>query len=65
MANEIEKRNEAFLIYQDENGIARVNVRFEGEDVWRVSIIPDPDRLATEKGKEIARNTDYKVLIGY
>jgi len=23
MANEIEKRNEAFLIYQDENGIAR------------------------------------------
>ena len=34
MANEIEKRNEAFLIYQDENGITRVNVRFEGEDVW-------------------------------
>ena len=34
MANEIEKRNEAFLIYQDVNGIARVNVRFEGEDVW-------------------------------
>ena len=34
MANEIEKRNEAFLIYQDENGITRVNVRFEGDDVW-------------------------------
>ena len=34
MASEIEKRNEAFLIYQDENGITRVNVRFEGEDVW-------------------------------
>ena len=31
MANEIERRNEAFLIYQDESGIARVNVRFEGE----------------------------------
>jgi hypothetical protein len=31
--NELEKRNQAFLIYQDENGIARVNVRFEGEDV--------------------------------
>ena len=30
--NELEKRNQAFLIYQDENGIARVNVRFEGED---------------------------------
>ena len=36
MANEIEKRNEPFLIYQDENGIARVNVRFEGEDVWLI-----------------------------
>ena len=34
MANDIEKRNQVFLIYQDENGIARVNVRFEGEDVW-------------------------------
>lgn len=34
MANEIEKRNGAFLIYQDDNGIVRVNVRFEGEDVW-------------------------------
>ena len=32
--NELEKRNQAFLIYQDENGIARVNVRFEDEDVW-------------------------------
>ena len=29
--NELEKRNQAFLIYQDENGIARVNVRFESE----------------------------------
>ena len=28
-------------------------------DLWRVGIIPDPERLATEKGKEIARNTDY------
>ena len=32
--NELAKRNQAFLIYQDDNGIARVNVRFEGEDVW-------------------------------
>ncbi len=32
--NELEKRNQAFLIYQDENGIARVNVRFEGDDIW-------------------------------
>jgi hypothetical protein len=36
MTNKIAKRNEAFLIYQDENGIARVNVRFEGEDVWLI-----------------------------
>ncbi len=28
-------------------------------DLWRVGIIPDPDRLATERGKEIARNTNY------
>ena len=34
MADDALKRNEAFLIYQDENGIAQVNVRFEGEDVW-------------------------------
>jgi hypothetical protein len=32
--NELEEKNQAFLIYQDENGVARVNVRFEGEDVW-------------------------------
>ena len=32
--NELEKRNRAFLINQDENGIARVYVRFESEDVW-------------------------------
>ena len=32
--NELAARNQSFLIYQDDNGIARVNVRFEGEDVW-------------------------------
>jgi hypothetical protein len=37
MANEIEKRNEAFLIYQDENGIARVNV---GSTVKRLVFPP-------------------------
>ena len=36
--NELEKRNQTFLIYQDENGIARVNVRFEGEDVTQVPV---------------------------
>ena len=32
--NELINSNHAFLIYQDDNGIARVNVMFEGEDVW-------------------------------
>ena len=41
--NELEKRNQAFLIYQDENGIARVNVRFEGEDVTQVPLTFAPD----------------------
>ena len=31
---ELMNSNQVFLIYQDDNGIARVNVRFEGEDVW-------------------------------
>ena len=30
-------------------------------DLWRVDIIPDPERLATEKGKQIARSTDYEL----
>ena len=32
--NELMTPNQAFLIYQDDNGITQVNVRFEGEDVW-------------------------------
>ena len=32
-------------------------------DLWRIGIKPNPDRLATEKGKDIARNTDYEPLI--
>lgn len=32
-------------------------------DLWRVGITPDPERLATEKGKEIARKTNYEDLI--
>ena len=34
-------------------------------DLWRVGILPDPERLATEKGKQIARNTDYGVLMDF
>jgi len=29
-------------------------------DLWRVGITPDPERLATEIGKCIARTTDYE-----
>jgi hypothetical protein len=32
--NELASSNQAFLIYQDDNGITQVNVRFEGDDVW-------------------------------
>ena len=32
-------------------------------DLWRVGVIPSPDRLATEKGREIARNTNYEPLM--
>lgn len=32
--NELTNPKQAFLVYQDDNGIAQVNVRFEGEDVW-------------------------------
>ena len=32
--NELANSNQAFLIYQDDNGITQVNVRFEGDDVW-------------------------------
>ena len=32
-------------------------------DLWRVGIIPDPDRMATEKGRIIANNTNYEELM--
>lgn len=32
-------------------------------DLWRVGIVPDPRKMATDKGKEIARNTDYNLLM--
>lgn len=34
-------------------------------DLWRVGITPDPEYLATEKGKQIASTTDYETLIQY
>ena len=32
-------------------------------DLWRADIIPDPEKMATEKGRQIARNTDYMALM--
>jgi hypothetical protein len=34
MPDEKNDNNQSFLIYQDDNGISNVTVRFEGEDVW-------------------------------
>jgi hypothetical protein len=35
MPNKENKMNNSqFLLYQDDNGVTRVNVRFEGEDIW-------------------------------
>ena len=34
MKTEIVKKDSDFLIYQDDNGITNVNVRFDGKDVW-------------------------------
>ena len=30
----MDDKTNGFLIYQDDNGVSSVNVRFEGEDVW-------------------------------
>ena len=37
MKKEDANGNQSFLIYQDDNGVSNVNVRFEGEDVWLTS----------------------------
>ncbi|MDR2921508.1 MAG: virulence RhuM family protein [Tannerella sp.] len=35
MSNDkIQSTNSQFIIYQDDNGIINVNVRFDGQDVW-------------------------------
>ena len=64
---EIELLQEACRLHTTElkTGNPTIDACFDSDrlDLWRVGIIPDPARLATEKGKEIARNTDYKSLI--
>ena len=64
---EIELLQEACRLHTTKlkTGNPTIDACFDSDrlDLWRVGIIPDPARLATEKGKEIARNTDYKSLI--
>lgn len=43
--NQIQPTNSQFMIYQDDNGVTNVNVRFDGKDVWlsqqQISILFD------------------------
>lgn len=66
--------DEEFLLLQEacrlhtvelKTGNPTIDACFDADrlDLWRVGIAPDPNRLATKKGKEIARNTDYEPLI--
>lgn len=32
--NQLQSTNSQFILYQDDNGITNVNVRFDGKDVW-------------------------------
>ena len=64
---EIELLKEACRLHTvaAKTGNSTVDTCFDADrlDLWRVGITPDPERLATEKGKEIARATDYAPLI--
>lgn len=58
---------QACLLHTTEHktGNPTIDACFDADrlDLWRVGITPDPDKLATEKGKQIARNTDYSQLL--
>ena len=32
--NKLQPTNSQFVLYQDDNGVTNVNVRFDGQDVW-------------------------------
>jgi len=32
--NQLQPANSNFILYQDDNGVTNVNVRFDGKDVW-------------------------------
>ena len=64
---EIELLQEACRLHTTKlkTGNPTIDACFDSDrlDLWRVGVIPDPARLATEKGKKIANSTDYKSLI--
>lgn len=64
---EIKMLQEACRLHTIEHktGNPTIDACFDSDrlDLWRVGIIPNPDRLATEKGKQIARITDFAALI--
>jgi hypothetical protein len=46
--NQLQPFNNQFILYQDDNGITNINVRFDGKDVWftqqRIQLITKNNR---------------------
>ena len=65
--NQIEQLTKACRLHTTtmKTGDPTIDACFDSDrlDLWRVGIIPDPEKLATEKGKQIARTTDYAALM--
>lgn len=65
--DEIELLKEACRLHTKERmtGNPTIDACFDADrlDLWRIGVTPDPERLATEKGKKIARETDYERII--
>lgn len=64
---QIEQLKEACRLHTTtlKTGDPTIDACFDADrlDLWRVEIIPDPEKLATEKGKQIASTTDYLALL--
>ena len=50
----------AFLIYQDDNGVSNVNVRFEGEDVWLA--VEQIQELSQASRQDVAYHIDRSTV---
>ncbi|MCQ2288621.1 MAG: hypothetical protein MJZ74_05940 [Muribaculaceae bacterium] len=65
--DEFHMLQQACLLHTTEHmtGNPTIDACFDADrlDLWRVGITPDPDKLATEKGKQIARSTDYTSML--